>query len=277
MPEQSYELELLGTPVPFSNRVEFLSYYVKPLAKCETAQHIANRLNVSVAKVEAMAAQVGSASRVTINGMTEYALYTREVIEEEIAWQEFYDSLDEELSAYAIGTYLAKSEVWVKKTASSLDIYPELKWISENRQGYVYPKNLADMLRTIILHTPPANDLFSMDEAEELLGVHRGWIKEAIEQYNLPTEIRTLSISQKEGVHLPQKTLDVLQSLRAELPPLAGDWLTATRLGTIVGRDKKWVRAHIGPYGEQGLALAPIRENPRYTIPLKRSAIYAKL
>ena len=55
MPEVSYEQELIMTPVPFENRVAYLSDFVKPHAKRETIEHIAKALGVSVGRAERMA------------------------------------------------------------------------------------------------------------------------------------------------------------------------------------------------------------------------------
>lgn len=245
VPELSYEQELLLTHVPFKNRVEFLSDYVKPHARHMTVDEIARRLNVSVGRVETLADRVGANFTHNDSEGTTFELFTFEVIEEEIVWQKVEDSLEDQISAYAIAEYLAKSEVWVRRTAYNLAVYPEQRW-ENNRWVFLYPKEVLLMLRTVILHTPPANDFYAIDEAVALVGKSREWIARAVELNELDWEVRLLSVSHKDAVHYPKETIDVLCALAAELPPPAGNWLTVTQMGVAVSRTKEWVRAHLG-------------------------------
>lgn len=250
LPTLSYEQELLTTHVPFENRVAMVSEYVKPQARHMTVAEMAVQLEITPGRVQTLADYIGAQFD---DQSAQYELYTLEVIEEEIVWQSLEDSLDEKVSAYALSEYLAKSEVWVKQTAYGLGVYPDSVKVG-NRQMRLYPRELLGMLRIILLHTPPANDLYSIGEAEALVGKERDWIARMVEKHELIWEYRTLAESGRVGVHYPQDTIDTLRALAAEIPP-AGDWLTATQLGRLVSRDKKWVRDHLGDY----LALAEPR------------------
>lgn len=250
-PLMSYEQELLMTHVPFKNRVAFLSDYVKPDAQHMTVDEIANRLNVSKGRIETLAGNMGANFvHESTKGET-YELYTFEVIEEEIIWQKVEASLEEYVSAYVLAEHLAKSEVWVQRTAYSLGIYPEERH-EGNRRTIVYPRELLGMLRTVILHTPPANELYSIDETEVLVGKDRQWITRMVSEHELLWETRLLSMARKKGVHYPEETVDALKALASELPPPAGDWLTVSQLGRATGRTKEWIRSHLGSYADVG-------------------------
>jgi len=251
-PELSYEQELLNTPVPFSNRVEFLSEYEKINSKPMTAKAISNFLGVSELKVQTMAVRLGAGFHFDENESKLYDEMTLAVMDDEIVQQNKYDLLQDQISASAIGKFLSKSEVWVKKTAYGLGVYPEVKNIGKNRVGYVYPKTLIQMLRTLILHFPPANNLHSIDEAETILGKDRKWIEGMVQRHNLAYEMRTHAISQKLGVHYSQATIDELILKLAEIPPLAGDWMTKGRMAELVSRDRKWVNNNLGEYQTLG-------------------------
>ena len=252
LPDVSYEQELLNTPVPFAHRIEFLSEYEKFNSKPMTTQALSAALGVSETRVEIMAFQLGAAFSVDQNNNRVYEEYAFAVMQDEVSWQKEYDKLEEFLSGSSIGSFLLKSEQWVKQNAAGLGIYPESKKIGENRIVYVYPKSLIGMLRTIIYHTPPANDFHNTDEVEAIVGKERKWIEKMVREHNLTYEIRMLTLAQKPGVHYPQETIDALMLIRAELPPPAGDWLTLGQIRKSISRSLNWIDEYLGEYKTTG-------------------------
>jgi hypothetical protein len=248
MPEMSYEQELLNTPVPFSNRVEFLSDYEKFDSKPMTAREISDELGISVVKTNTLLSELGAST----DENEIYEEYAFVVLKEEVQWQKNYDSLNEFLSASAIGKVLSKSEVWVKQNAYGLGVYAESQNIGKNRIGYVYPKVLVNMLRTVIHQFPPANSLHAIDEVEDILGKDRKWVERIVKEHNLDSEIRTLFISQKPGVHYPQATVDTLMILKDELTQPAGDWMTVGKMAELLSKSRKWVEENIDSFLDSG-------------------------
>lgn len=249
MPEVSYEQELIMTPVPFENRVAYLSDFVKPHAKRETIEHIAKALGVSVGRAERMAEEVGSVPSLDHHGILKYEHFTREIIEEELEWQQLYDQLDEFVSAGDLAYHLAKSKKWIREHSYGAGIYPERRVGTAGRVIDMYPKIALPMLRTILLHTPPANDWYTTTEVETLLGRSKEWIDGAIAEYGLETEIRFSVLAHRETPHYPDETVQMLHKISREMKP-AGEWLTETQIAEKIGKSNSWVSLRLKQYDE---------------------------
>jgi len=248
MPEMSYEQELLNTPVPFSNRVEFLSEYEKFDSKPMTARQISEELSVSIIKTNRYLLEVGALF--DENGT--YEEHAFGVVKDEVQWQNNYEALEEYLTVSEIGEVLSKSEVWVKQNAYGLGVYPESSVNHQNQAVQVYSKSLVVMLRTLIHQFPPNTDLYNVDETKTLVGKDRKWIERMVQLHNLPFEVRRHSLSQKLGIHYPQNTIDALEAIRNELPPPAGDWFTVRQLAKAISKSLDWVEDHLGEYRATG-------------------------
>ena len=247
MPEMSYEQELIMTPVPFENRVEYLSDFVKPHAKRETIEHIAKALGVSVGRAERMAEEVGAVSSPDHHGVMKYEHFTREIIEEELEWQRLYDQLDEYVSAGMLAYHLAKSKKWIREHSYGAGIYPERRVGPAGRVIDTYPKIALPMLRTILLHTPPANDWYTTTEVETILGRTKEWIDTAVAEYGLQTERRISALAHRETPHYPEETLKALHKISQETKP-AGEWLTETQIAEKLGKSNSWVNLRLQDY-----------------------------
>jgi len=247
-PDMSYEHELLNTPVPFSNRVEFLSDSVKLSPKIQTAQAIANELEVTVANVVAMAKMIDATPKVSDAGLIEYDPYTLEVIQEELNWQKSFDSLDEYLSIPNTANYLGKSKDWVLTHAAGLDEYPAYRPLNTARPVQSYPKSVVYSLRTISLHFPPANGLLNIAEVEDVVGKSYTWINKMVAVNNLPTSMRTTTATKRVGVHFYEETVNELKKIADELPEPAGGYYTAHHIGALLGKSDRWINARLIPY-----------------------------
>lgn len=245
LPDMSYEHELLMTPVPFANRVEFLSDIVKLTPKSQTARDISKELSTTVDSVAAMARETCAASTVDDMGELKYEPFTQQVIEEELEWQKNFDNLDEHLSIPAAANYVGRSKEWVVTHAAGLDLYPEYRPLNTARPVQSYPKSLVDMLRTINLHFPPANDLYNIAEVEKMVGKSSIWINKMIELHKLPTSMRTTTATKRIGAHFSEETVAELNRLVNELPEPAGNNYTAHRIGEILSKSDRWVNARL--------------------------------
>lgn len=248
LPVMSYEHELLMMPVPFANRVEFLSDVVKLSPKSQTAQDISKELSTTVATVAAMARETCAASMVNEMGVLKYELFTQEVIEEELEWQKCFDGLDEHLSIPTAANYVGRSKEWVMTHAAGLDLYPEYRPLNTARLVQSYPKSLVDMLRTINLHFPPANDSYNIAEVEKMVGKSSIWINKMVELHKLPTLMRTTAATKRIAVHFSEETVTELNRLVSELPEPAGSNYTAHRIGEMLEKSDRWVNARLIAY-----------------------------
>lgn len=247
MPDMSYEQELIATPVPFANRVAFLSDYVKPYAKAETIEHIAKALDVPVGRAVRMAEEVGASVYQDTNGEKRYEHFTREVIEEELEWQQLYDELDAFVTANDIAYHLAKSRKWVQEHLYGAGIYPESRIGPAGRVVSMYPKIALPMMRTILLHVPPADDWYTTTEVETLLGHTKEWIDAMVAKYDLEVEQRLSALSYRSTPHYPEHTLKVLQEISQDIQP-AGNWLTKQQIAEGIGKSVSWVAVRLLEY-----------------------------
>lgn len=259
LPEMSYEQELLNTPVPFVNRVEFLSDYEKFDKRPQTPEEIASQLGRSVHEVMLHAKNLGAEYDKVSNTLQCYA---KEVIQEELEWNDSFLELSEYLSSKSIGKYLARSERWVERTANGLGVYPIYKDMSSGRKAFAYPKETAWMLRTVMLHFPPANDMYAISEVERLTGKDRDWIVKVIIDEELPTSLRMSAVNHIVAIHMTKEVVDILIQYEKELPEAAGGWLTEYRMAQLLGRDIKWVQARTVEYRNQAKYLLDDTHKP---------------
>lgn len=246
LPEMSYEQEIINTPVPFNNRVEFLSYYLKLKTRPMAVHEITEKLKISEYALSKMAELVGASSSEK-DGHTVFEEFTLEVIQEELEWAEYSKAQDEYISAYQIATILNKGVNWVREHAYGMGVYPTTERTTPQGTIYLYPKSLIEMLRIYILHFPPANDWYSQNEAESMIGKSDSWIAKRVKQGNLTSQLRVSNTSSFIGIHYPLETINTLQKLVTEIQP-AGDWLTYSRLAIELGVTRAWIDKHIKTY-----------------------------
>lgn len=251
-PEVSYERELLGTPVSFANRIEFLSDIEMLSAKKMTAQDIARQLGVTTTRVNIMARKFGVTSTVDKVAITEYEIFTFEVITHELEWQQTFEQLDEYVSLSTVADLIGKTKEWVLTNAAGLDFYPEDRPLNTARLVRSYPKEVVDMLRTISLHFPPANNLYNMTEVEAKLGKSNIWINKMVELHGLPASMRTATVTKRVGVHFYEETVQELKKLVDALPEPAGDRFTVSRMATLLNKSSRWVNKRLIPYEAEG-------------------------
>lgn len=244
LPEMSYEQELLNTPVPFENRVAFLSASIVPEEEMSSSELI-NVFPGRQALIEDIIATINPP--IESNGKGDvYAAYTKELVEEELAWHDQLQTLDERISAYVAARLLFKGYDWIHQNSYALGVYPEVKYFGK-RMHVLYPKAIVPMLRTLILHTPPTGDWYSPREAVDYVHKDIEWITKTVARYGLRSAMR-VSGNNILAEHYPLETILRLEEFKRQLPPPAGDWLTVKRLAALLHRDKEYVARRIGPF-----------------------------
>ena len=248
LPELSYEQELLNTPIPFSNRIEFLSDYVKSEAKPMSLRQICAATGMTQRQGRVYVDELKPDVVGLIDGTEEmFEPYTLEVFEDEREWDESFGQLDSYLSIDAMATYLARHRDWVTKNLNGLGVYPSLRQNSQKHLLSLYPKESVWMLRSLSLHFPPANDWWSTDELHEEF--HRGheWIRSTLGRLGVQTSLRTSVGSRVVVPHHAPEARDVLKTVLHEQKP-AGDWLTVWGLAETLGKHNSWVKKRIVEY-----------------------------
>ena len=252
MPEQSYAQELLSLPIPFENRVEFLSDYSKIIDRKQTAIQMSKILNTSKEVIVRIANDV-SADIIdnSSEGEPIYEANTLEVIESEIEWRVSYEKLDDIISVKVIAAFLGKEEIWVNNRLNELNIIlpPETR-MSSGHIGRGYDKKIVIDLRHLMLHAPPAKNMYNLQQMEVILGRHRDWIRPRLEKLGYAALSRTSILSGEVGLYFKDEALEALQVLNMNLAPPAGDWLTVGTIAKALSKDRKWVLARIGEYDE---------------------------
>lgn len=247
VPERSHTQELLDTPIPIENRIELLSAYVIPTSKIHSLEQMAKKLGITPHRVRELTNEIGIAPLID-NGKTEYPLFTFELLEEELAWDATFESLEEYLSAKSIAKVVARDERWVKHRANELAIFPELRTFSSGREGFGYPKTLIPILRHVMLQTPLAGEWFNLSELEQEMGKSREWVIARLKNGGFTPNERVARTNHAVTDHFPPDSYDYLKRCLQEESRQAGDWLTMTYIARSLGRDEKWVKAHLEPY-----------------------------
>jgi|GEM_PF-6279505 len=252
MPEHSYAQELLGIPVPFENRVEFLSDYSKNILREQTSLQISKIINTSSATVERIADEVAAGIvDVSTNGQPIYEAYTLEVIENEIEWSTLYNKLDAHLPVAAIASFLGKQEIWVQNRLNELNVAlpPETR-LKSGRMGRGYDKKIVISLRHIMLHAPPAKNMHNLHDMEAILGRHRDWIRPRLQKLGFAALTRTSVLSGEVGLYFTDEALEALKIINMNLAPPAGNWVTVGTIARLLSKDRKWVLKRIDAYQE---------------------------
>ncbi len=246
LPEMSYEQELLNIPVPFKNRIDFLSDYIKPHAKHLPLEKIAHKVGISENFAADIIRDIG-ASQIDEDGT--YELYTLEVVEDELEWQQIFDELDDDLSAIKIANFLGKSERWVLQKAFALAVYPTVKFMPQDGREYsVYPKSTAWMLRTLLHHAPPSNALYTRTEMASEVNKDPKWITKQLGMLGIEGQLRTSALTNEVLLHYTEEEFSLVKSVVEALPPPAGNWLTAKYIEHITNRPKRWVKSRLSSY-----------------------------
>lgn len=246
LPELSYEQELLNTPVPFENRIAFLSEYSKVSSKQSTFDELLVNLGVSAYVLRSVLSEINAPFKSLDSGEVIYESHTEEVAADELSWQKKFNALNDYLAAISIAKVLSKGTDSVHQLAYGLQVYPEFKDIGK-RRSFIYPKELAQMLHILTLHHPPAGDWYGPDEAESSVGKNREWIESQVSKYGLKSGMR-MSRNNIMVAHYPFETIEALWAMVEQLPPPAGDWMTVNHMARLLNKSSYWVNARIDTY-----------------------------
>jgi hypothetical protein len=249
MPEMSLEQELLNTPVPFENRIALLhSVSIDTRGDKHTLPKLVDILGVSERMVRSILHEIQPPYEYSADEEIIYGAFTDEIMAEELLWQDTFNKLDEQISAARIAKTLNKGVDTVHQLANGLGVYPEFKTVGAKRL-ITYPKELAQMIRQISMHTPPAANWYNPTEAEDYIKKDRDWIVDRVEEYGLQTGMR-LSRNNIMAPHYPLKTLEALRTLADQLPPPAGNWMTIHYMAMLLSKSSDWVESRIVRFSE---------------------------
>jgi len=246
MPEMSYEQELLNTPIPFENRVAFLSEYLKVTSEESTFEQLALNLDIAKSVLSSILGEIEAPFTQLETGEIVYNSRTEEVVAEELHWRNRFSEFDDFMSAASIASNVSKGIDSVHELANGLGVYLKFEEVGK-RKFYRYPKELAQKLHTLAFHFPPANDWYNPTEAEVEVGKDREWIEAQVALHGLKTGMR-MSGNNNMISHYPAETIAALVSLVEKLPPPAGDWMTARSMASLLNRSRDWVVARLVMY-----------------------------
>lgn len=250
IPENTYYQELLLQPIPLENRIAHLIPHVELTAVKHVAHSIATKLGVDKKWVINTALSLGieTQAEIKINGGTRevYPPLTLELLEEELGWLRAYESLNEQVSAFTIGQFLARHPDWVRYMAAELEVYhtPKMK-LESGIRGYGYPKQLTLQLRHLILLTPHAADRLTLDTLAGITGREKNWIERKLKERGVEHDQRRSLLSGTIVRHFPPESLDIINEITENEPAPAGNWLTVGTMARLIGKDYEWVQVRV--------------------------------
>lgn len=248
IPDRSYTQELLDTPVPLENRIELLSAYVLPTAKIHTLSQLVKKLEITPRSVHELSQALGIEFKEAADGTEEYPLFTYELLEEELAWDEIIAEQDDYVSAEMISRIVGRDVRWVKYRANELAVFPSHQMTATKRMSLAYPKSLIAQLRHVMLHTPAAGEWSSIAELAEEVGKDREWVVKRLQDSGIESQERIGRLNHNSNPHYPPMASEyLLECLQVE-NNLAGSWVTAAYIEHSVGRTSHWVSARLASY-----------------------------
>lgn len=245
LPEMSYEQELLNTPVPFENRVAFLSEYSRMYFKEMSLDELVESLDMSRRSVKSLLVEMDVPLSDDLSG-EKYDESARELLAEEFIWESRVDELADAVPAVVIAQLLSKGAAWVHEQAYALGVAPIVER-GGSRVSYLYPKELAHKLRILVLHLPPAGSWYGPREAMNIVKKDLSWISIQVKLHGLKSGSR-LAGNNVGAEHYPEETILALVKLAEVLPPPAGTWLTVRRMANILSKDRSWVASRVGKF-----------------------------
>lgn len=251
IPEQSYAQELIGLPVPFPNRVAYLSEYDKSVSRAYDASEMAKKLGKKVNFITRIATAVGAKGYLdSITNNFLYEDYTYEVLMNEIEWHREYKELDKMVTSATIAEHLTRDKTWVEEIAYELGIYPEFANDDDGRRTVLYPKSTAMLTREVLLHCPPADGWYTATDLMNYFNKSYRWIVKNAKQVGIDTKPRTLIGSNEITPHYPPHIIEALSEVVENLPPPAGDWMTSHKMAMVLRKSRRWVEDRIVVYKE---------------------------
>lgn len=248
-PEFSYAQELLNVPVPFENRLLFLSDYSRFNSVPVGLLEIAKELEITKRQAQIILDDIApEQTEKSTSDKAQYVAGTLEVVEEELRWMLEYDQLDNYLSAKSIGTHLHRKPDWVTHRTNEFGIFPRKMMMPSKRNGMGFEKTTIVPLRHWILHHPPAGDWVSQKELIDGTGKHQDWIRPRMLDLGFESKSRVAYGHNVPTPHYKPDALPVLQALIESQPEPAGDWMTVGTMFVLIGRDRKWVLKRIAQY-----------------------------
>jgi hypothetical protein len=252
MPERSYMQELLEMEIPLAHRIAHLIPYVEQTAELLSAHAIAQRIGADDAWVRKIAKRIGIK---TTSDLNQYGVETEfypplslELLEEEWLWYQSYQELDEYVSTYRVGEFVARGIPWVKRMASELNVYAVYKRINTGRMAFAYPKTLIPQLRHIILMILPEEDTYSLGDLSRLTGEDEDWIKNRLSEKGVEPERRTASKDNRIMNRYLSSSLKVVIDAIVERPAPAGEWLTEFDIAKKLSKSEDWVHIRLKKY-----------------------------
>jgi hypothetical protein len=270
MPERSYAQEQLDILIPLENRIAHLIPYVEPTSELLSAYSIAQGIGAEIHWVQKTAKRIGITTipaKGTGGADTElYPSLSLELLKEEWQWYQAYNALEDRLTSYAIGKFMARHDSWVERTAADLGIYAEYgRSPSSGLNSFLYPKTLIPQLRHIQLVIPPQEDWLSVRSIAELTGQSVNWVRSRLEKRGFITEERRLYAGGKIFQLYPPESLAYIETLARERPSAAGDWLTVGAMARMLSKTDDWVSYRVKRLYEE---LGVLREDDtRKTVP----------
>jgi len=240
LPEKSYLQELLDEPIPLQTRIAHLIPYVEPTAEVYNARAIANYIGATQNWVMSTARAIGLSDD-THKPSDAYPPLALALMEEEWAWAQSYEDLNDQLAPNAVSKFIARHVDWVEQTANELAVFPTLTQLGSGKIKRTYPKELIKQLRHIILVVPPADDWMTIGEIAAVTGKNKKTVKKIIESSMTEFEERRSHRGGHLARHYPLSAFDLVVRVIENARPPAGDWLTIRALSLRTGKSEKWV------------------------------------
>jgi len=255
LPEKSHFQEILETPIPLAHRVAHLIPYIEPTARRFGIDEIATKIGAERSWVRRTAVTIGiiqndSRSEAGEDKKT-YPHLSYELLLEEWEWFVSYERLDDQLSSYAIGRFIARHDSWVEKHAYELGVYPTNgRQQTSGQNSYLYPRTLIPQLRHIILSYMPQEDKVTLGDISQETGMKRSTVKKHLLRAGFTPEKRWSYTTGSLYDFYAEESIDFIKSIISELPPPAGDWLTVSEIADTLSKDYDWVKSRVVKFAE---------------------------
>jgi hypothetical protein len=248
-PEQSYLSELLDRPIPLHHRIAHLIPYVDFSDSRKPMSEIVREIDVDLDWAKRAAARIGIEAHTSVVNHEERAVYpgfTAALLEEEWAWKQAYDKLQDQVSLTKVAEFVARRNDWVKRITNELGEFPDFVNVHGRAFGYFNKKIILD-LRHIILSFMPAEEWMTTTAMAKFLGRKVEWVQHNLSKGQFESEERW-GIDGRLRDHYSPEALNYLLDLKNETVPRAGNKLTITAIAARLDRTFEWVELRIKAY-----------------------------
>lgn len=254
MPEKTYAQELLDQPVPLASRIAHLVSYIDiethTHGELNTEYYIGKQIGAPVSWVKKRALEIGLEvvpSNFDPDDIPHnvYPSPSLELLREELRWDHEIAKLDAEVKVGEFARLLGKTEEWSMKYASELGFLVNYVPSESGGRARMLPRVALGQLRHLILMFPPQEDWLTENEVSMVTGREPEWLTTHLGRVGIITQQRWSNLTGKLLHFYPPETEEAYLRMKRELPPPAGNWLSATGIARKIAMTDEWTTARL--------------------------------